>query len=178
MQDSERDETIRKARRNLYGYAFALTRDSDQAADLLQECMLRTMATRRLPNDERALRAWLFSVLRNLWIDRLRAQRRRSAAHDDLCAAQDTIPAVPPEDAVVNRIAVRQAFLRLSRDHRDVLALVDIGGFSYEETASLLDVPRGTIMSRVSRARLALAQMLSETQVLPFSRTSKGAGND
>ena len=178
MLDSLRDETIRKVRQNLYGYAVALTRDTDQAADLLQDCMLRTMSSSRLPTDERALRSWLFSVMRNLWIDRLRAQRRRKAAHDDLCAERDASPATPHEDVVVNRIAVRQAFLQLSSDHRDVLALVDIGGFSYEETASLLDVPRGTVMSRVSRARLALAQMLSESQVVPFTRASKGARND
>jgi RNA polymerase sigma-70 factor (ECF subfamily) len=80
------------------------------------------------------------------------------------------------EDRVVNQLAVRQAFLLLSKDHRDVLALVDIAGFSYDEAATLLDIPRGTIMSRVSRARSALARQLAQGAVvgLPLRRGRAG----
>lgn len=77
---------------------------------------------------------------------------------------------------MVNRLAVRQAFMQLGKDHRDVLALVDIGGFSYDETAMMLSIPRGTVMSRVSRARAALMRGLSDDKVVPFP-TRREAGN-
>ena len=76
-------------------------------------------------------------------------------------------------DAVFYRLAVRQAFMQLRKDHRDVLALVDIGGFTYEETGMLLSIPKGTVMSRVARARAALACTLSDTPVIAFAPRRK-----
>jgi RNA polymerase sigma-70 factor, ECF subfamily len=175
---TEHHQVFRKARGNLFGYAFALTGDAEAAADLLQDCIVRAMSSRKVPTDERAVRSWLFRILRNLWIDRMRACRRQDAFQADLSVSQTDALGPSPEDVVVNRIAVRQAFLRLSKDHRDVLALVDIGGFSYEEASEILDVPRGTIMSRVSRARLALSSLLSEMQIAAFPRARKSARHD
>ncbi len=79
------------------------------------------------------------------------------------------------ESVVVNRLAVRTAFMTLSREHRDVLALVDIAGFSYEETAEMVGVPRGTVMSRVSRARQNLARLLAAPQITAFPGRNRRA---
>ena len=76
--------------------------------------------------------------------------------------------------STVTHLAVREAFFLLSENHRDVLALVDIGGLTYDETAELLRIKRGTVMSRVSRARAALAEKLSGPHVVELPRKGKG----
>jgi RNA polymerase sigma-70 factor, ECF subfamily len=158
----------------LFGYAFALTRDREQAADLFQDCVVRAMSARSVPEQDRAFRAWLFAILRNLWTDRIRARRRRGEAHARIAEANEVLVPLPPEAVVINQLAVREAFACLSLDHRDVLALIDIAGFSYDEAAELLAVPRGTVMSRVSRARQALFDLLSDDHMpeLPANVTA------
>ncbi len=159
------DERLRPVSRRLFGYARALAQDADVAADLYQDTIVRAVASRDAPVAERAFRAWLFSIMRNRWIDRLRAERRQPEidAYDDEIGA-GMMP-VGLESVIVNQLAVRQAFATLTLAHRDVLSIVDIGGFSYEEAAQMLGVPRGTIMSRVSRARQALSALLSDDTV-------------
>ncbi|WP_315918170.1 RNA polymerase sigma factor [Mesorhizobium sp. SP-1A] len=155
----------------LFGFAVAMTGDRDRARDLLHDCVARAAAARVRPADEPAFRAWLFTIMRNLWIDQLRAEERRSRAAETLSDAMAPIP-VSLESMVVETFAVRQAFELLSHDHREVLALVDISGFSYQEAADLLSVPRGTVMSRISRARQALAGLLADdgSNVVPLAR--------
>lgn len=155
----------------LYGFAVAMTGDRDRARDLLHDCVVRAAAAPDRPVDEPAFRAWLFTIMRNLWIDQLRAEERRSRMAQTLSDAAAFMP-VSLESMVVESFAVRQAFELLSHDHREVLALVDISGFSYQEAADLLSVPRGTVMSRISRARQALAGLLADDgpRVVPLAR--------
>lgn len=174
MFDPDHQEILQRIKGRLYGYACALTRDREQAADLYQDSLVRAMTSARMPRDERAFRSWLFRILRNLWIDQMRAQRRHRELHEDTGTAQD-LPDSLPDDVLVNHIAVRQAFLKLSKSHRDVLALVDIGGFSYDEAAIILDVPRGTVMSRVSRARVVLSRLLSDVNVTAIDTVRRRA---
>lgn len=157
----------------LYGYAVAMTRDRDAARDLLHDCVARAVSARDCPADEPAFRAWLFTIMRNQWIDHVRAQRRRDSVEAALYDAMAVEP-VSLESTVVNSFAVRQAFDLLSHDHREVLALVDISGFSYHETAALLDIAPGTVMSRVSRARSTLVNLLADKDptVVPLSRNA------
>ena len=160
-------------RRNLFGYACVLCSDTASAEDLYQDAVLRAMSARSVPGEARSFRVWMFRLTRNLWIDTLRSRRHHDAWADEVAGVDcDDRALTGGEEITVNRLAVRQAFLLLSKAHRDVLALVDIGGFSYDETAELLDVPRGTVMSRISRARAALARELSDGQVvaLPLKR--------
>lgn len=158
----------------LFGYAVALSRDRDLAGDLLQECALRAMAARETPASEAAYRAWLFTILRNLWIDHVRMRRRKADMEEAVLADAPAVP-VSLESIVVNAFSVRQAFERLSLEHRDVLALIDISGFSYEEAATILSIPRGTVMSRVSRARQALAGLMSDSTLvnLPLKKRTE-----
>lgn len=175
MFEQRHHDALLEMRRRLFGYACALSPDIASAEDLYQDAVLRAMSARKVPEDPAAFRVWLFRLLRNLWIDRLRASGRLPdlTQEDMLDAASEQTP----EDTVVNRLAVRQAFMTLSKPHRDVLALVDIAGFSYAEAAEILDTPNGTIMSRISRARNILAQRLSEDDkvvALPRSRQARG----
>jgi RNA polymerase sigma-70 factor, ECF subfamily len=151
----------------LHGYAMAMSRDSEVAADLVQDCVLRVLKARKIPRDEAAYRAWLFTIVRNLWRDHLRSTKRLQLIEPMEIVQEDMSPA-SFEASVVNVLAVRQAFENLSDEHRDILALVDIGGFSYEEAAKMLNIPKGTVMSRVSRGRAALAGLLSEDNIVEF----------
>ncbi len=149
MFDRTQEAGILQMRRSLFGYACALSPDVASAEDLYQEAMLRALSARSIPDDQAALRIWLFRIMRNLWIDGLRAAGRLPDFDDDTDI--DDIAPNGGDDLVVNSLAVRQAFRTIPKKHRDVLALVDICGFSYSEASTLLGVLQGTIMSRVSR---------------------------
>ncbi len=151
--------------RVLLSYANALAGDPELARDLTQECAVRALRAKTVPREEPAYKAWLFTILRNLWLDHLRKTRRRNEVLVE--DADEVAPArVEAETVVVNAVAVRMAFEQLSDHHRDVLSLVDVGGFSYLETAEVLGISIGTVMSRVSRARSALASLLSQSNVV------------
>jgi RNA polymerase sigma-70 factor, ECF subfamily len=156
----------------LFGYAVALTRDRDCARDLFQESVLRALAASSVPTCDTAFRSWLFSIMRNRSIDACRSDRRRRRGVDAISMdPPDWIRCEPEPDlaaVIVNQVAVRKAFAELGPLHRDVLALVDVAGFRYAEAASILGVPTGTVMSRVSRAREELCRRLSETAALPL----------
>ncbi|HEY5789359.1 MAG TPA: RNA polymerase sigma factor, partial [Gammaproteobacteria bacterium] len=159
----------------LYGYAVHLAGGSDDARELVQVCALKALAARNIPGDERAYRSWLFRILRNSWFDECRRRRRQPLSWDSLEKAKDTpgnetwLPDVSTvEKRLFNRLAVREGLARLGAEHREVLVLVDMAGFSYQDTAELLEVPIGTVMSRVSRARRRLLQALEEPAVRPL----------
>lgn len=154
--------------RKLFAYARVLCRDTQAAEDLYQDALVRAMSASNVPAGSAQFRMWMFRLLRNLWIDGVRARNRRDRLLADVEGLNTPASGQPGEEAVVNRLAVREAFMQLSKEHRDVLALVDIGGFSYDETAELLGLPRGTVMSRVSRARAALAERLDDSKVVAF----------
>jgi len=168
---------LRSFHRNLFSYACALSTQTAAAEDLYQEALVRAMSAKSVPTEQTAFRVWMFRLLRNLWIDGQRADARtRHHARRESQSDWDGRWSTGGEDVVVSRLAVRQAFMQLGKDHRDVLALVDIGGFSYEETAMMLSIPRGTVMSRVARARAALLRSLSDDRVVAFP-TRREAGN-
>ncbi len=156
----------------LYGFALAISGDRETASDLVHDCIVRAMTARNVPADEAAYRAWLFTILRNLWRDHLRASSRGASIDLDNVAEVD-FSLQPVEQVIVNAMAVRQALDQLEPDHRDILAVVDIGGFSYGEAARILSIPEGTVMSRVSRARAALATLLRDDQVLQWRQTAR-----
>lgn len=136
-------------------YALALTRDESQADDLVQDALLRGHEHRRGLRPGGNLRAWLFSILRNAFLDQSRAQgaRRRREAQAAALAPQAMDA---PQDAAVRLGQLRAAFLDLPPDQREALALVAVEGLTYAEAARLAEVPMGTLMSRVARARQAL----------------------
>lgn len=138
----------------LFNYAVALTRSRDQAAELVQETALRLLSARHLPKDDAALRAWMFTTLRNHRIDQLRRCGREAELLDHVDTPATDLP-------VEEALSVRAAFHALSFPHREVLAAVDIAGFTYAQTAEILDLPIGTVMSRVARARAAMLAILN-----------------
>lgn len=173
------EDRLQRISSRLFAYGMALTRDRDRASDLFQDAVLRAISARAIPDGDRQFQAWLFVILRNLWIDQARERQREADLRDGLAGSGDGGAGVPSLDgAIVNQMAVRQAFGALSMDHRDILALVDIAGFRYDEAAEILSIPRGTVMSRVSRARQALARLLQDTEIAELPRSARQARRD
>ncbi|GLK81765.1 DNA-directed RNA polymerase sigma-70 factor [Methylopila turkensis] len=156
----------------LYGYALSLCGDRDAARDLLQGCAVKALDHAAQPREAGAARAWLFGIMRNAWIDGLRreAVRRQDPPAEPIGPAPWSY-----EDARIAEITVRQGLERIDPAHREVVELVDLAGFRYAEAADILGVPVGTVMSRLSRARLALLEAIERGNVtsLERSRTSR-----
>ncbi len=106
--------------------------------------------------------------MRNLFIDSLRRRSRAPETLADSDPKDGANEAWHCERALISGITVRMGLRRLSPGHRDIIALVDIAGLSYAETATLLGVPLGTVMSRLSRARRMLLAHISAENVRPF----------
>jgi RNA polymerase sigma factor (sigma-70 family) len=149
----------------LFGYALALTGDAEVARDLLQQSAVNALASLNVPSERRAARAWLFKIVRNAWIDQYRRHKLRT--EDD--------PPVPVEDGswdyedrVIAEITVRQGLSRIDPLQREVIQLVDIWGFRYADAATILEIPVGTVMSRLSRARLSLLDAIAGENLRPM----------
>lgn len=156
----------------LFGYAVSITLNRDAARDLVQECALRALRAARVPSDEAAFRAWLFKILRNVFVDHHRQAARRATIFVDDPDA-DHAPGWRHDETLINAITVRNGLRRLDPAHREIVTLIDISGFSYAEAAGLLEVPVGTVMSRLSRARRALLGHLEENNVHVLHRNRK-----
>lgn len=141
---------------SLRRYARALLRQREQADDLVQDCLERAIAKRKLWKPSGPLRPWLFTIMRNIHRDHLRKHRVQTITLDDMKIVP-SLPAEQPDRLALNELA--SAIDRLPGDQRQVLLLVALEGFSYGETAKMLDIAVGTVMSRPARARKTLRQM-------------------
>lgn len=139
-------------------YALSLTGSVQDADDLLQSALERALA-RNAPSGEDLIK-WLFRVCRNLWIDNYRAAKTREAAvHDPQLEEQSVDGSAQTENSMLLE-KVSAAMEELHADQRAVLELVAVEGKSYKEVATLLDIPQGTVMSRLARARSNLSKIL------------------
>jgi RNA polymerase sigma-70 factor (ECF subfamily) len=142
---------------NLRRFALSLTGTVADADDLLQSTVVRIL-DRGLPDDAELL-PWCLRVCRNLWIDEIRSRSvRRSACKDPVLANEQILEG---EDQVIGEISlgeVQKVLLAMPEQQRVVLELVAVEGYSYKEAAAVLEVPIGTVMSRLARARAALVK--------------------
>ncbi len=151
-------------------YAHALTRNLDAADDLVQDCLERAIRKRGLFGPRGPLRAWLFRILLNLYRNDLRHTRRHGTVPLDDMAIEAATPANQHGRIALAEMA--RALDRLPGEQREALLLVVLDGVSYAEAAAILEVPIGTLMSRLGRARAAL-RVLTGTPTEPRLRTVK-----
>ena len=139
-------------------YALALTRDADAADDLLQDCLERALTRRRLWRPTGTVKSWLFIILHNQFISDRRQMSRRAGDVPMQDALEQSAPDNPMANVALAETA--RAIEALSLEQRTTLLLAAVEGLTYAEAASATGVPVGTIMSRLARARRALADRM------------------
>ena len=151
----------------LYGYAMTLTRDATEAEDLVQETYMRAARALNRPDIDANLKGWMFVIMRNAWLNQVR-HKNAGPLFVDLDSNDSTGDAQNNPHVVylrkLEREQVREAIESLPDAYREIVVLRDIEGFTYQEIATVLDCPAGTVMSRLGRARGRLRKMLSAWQ--------------
>ncbi|MFN3613558.1 MAG: RNA polymerase sigma factor [Rubrimonas sp.] len=145
-------------------FAHALAGDRDEGDDLVQAACAKALSALHQFTPGTRLDAWMFTIIRTGFLDRARSRMRRPTVCDPDAAealSDGGVGARSAEDRLM-LARVRAAMAQLPEDQRAVLALVAIEGFAYREAAEMLDVPLGTVMSRLARARARLADALQE----------------
>ena len=155
---------VREYDRPLRELAYRLLDDHQRMDDVLQEAYAK--AFRSLPRfrGESALGTWLYRIVYNTCLDDLRRQRRTEAREQPVAEAPPTGASVDPGELVAEQTALAAALRTLSSSERAVVLLVDAHGLDYHEASSVLGVPRGTVASRLNRARAALRSALTAAE--------------
>lgn len=154
-------------------YATALLRNSVEAEDLVQECLCRAIARAKPWHMIRDTRAYLFTILHNLYVDRVaRKPNGHDVVSDELVQRKLVV-----KPAQLSRLEIRDlswALDQLPSEQREVILLVGLEGMSYEDAARVLAIPNGTVMSRLSRGRDALRRLMEGAE----DETNEGKAND
>ena len=160
LSDAFQNELVQLLPR-LRRFAHTLSRHGADADDLTQATVERALRSRDQWQPGTRLDSWLYRIMRNLWIDTARA-RVRKERHE---APEDEARSIgeDPRDAIADSLELKRAMAameRLSDEQREVVALILVEGFGYREVSEMLDLPIGTVSSRLVRGRMALLEML------------------
>jgi RNA polymerase sigma-70 factor (ECF subfamily) len=146
---------------NLRAFAVSLCGNIDHADDLVQETLVKAWSNIDSFVEGTNLRAWLFTILRNIYYSEYRKRRREVADPDGAFAAN--LATIPAQTGHMDMLDFRAALQELPSDQREALVLIGASGLSYEEAAGICGCAIGTMKSRVNRARNRLAELLSIT---------------
>ncbi len=168
---------VERYEQKVYGLAYRLTGDYDDAADLAQDAFIKVYRNLGQFRGQAAFSTWLYRVVTNVFLDEMRKRKRRpvvAISLDDSIVTEEgelsrELPShdLGPEDLSAQhelQQTVRAGMQKLPEDYRVVLILRDLQGYTYDEIASMLDINLGTVKSRISRARLALRKVLEERE--------------
>ncbi len=144
---------------HLRAFAISLTGDLVRSDDLVQEALLKGLTSLDRFEAGTNMRAWLFTILRNLFLSE--RKRRRREVEDVDGAFSGRVPVLPEQGARLDMQDLQAALAKLTPEHREALLLIAAQGLSYEETAQICGTNIGTIKSRVNRARTRLSELLS-----------------
>ncbi|NOY26684.1 MAG: RNA polymerase sigma factor [Oligoflexia bacterium] len=145
--------------------ALGLLGDEQEAAEVAQEALLRAFRARARYDAARPFYPWLYSIVRNACFDARDRRRHRALSGLDSDRVGSTEPAADEQLGTARQVArLRAAMEHLSPDHREIIALRHFQDLSYAEIGSLLDLPQGTVMSRLYRARRALLATMEESR--------------
>jgi RNA polymerase sigma-70 factor (ECF subfamily) len=157
------EDVARRYGRKIYNFAYRLTGNPDDAADLVQEVLLRVRKGLQSYTPG-SFEGWLWRITRNAFLDGVRKKQRRptSPLPDDDRAVHGASPS-PDEVLAAVRLSddVQAALLKLPIDFREAVVLCDVVGLTYEEIAEAVEVPVGTIRSRIHRGRKMLRELLT-----------------
>ncbi len=144
-------------------FAMTLTRNAADADDLVQEVCERSITRNHLWNGEGRLESWICAMTRNLWIDEIRKRRVRTGSGTVDAFEQDELPIDAYGEIAVYANQLQKMILSMPEGLASVFLLVSIEGHSYREAADILKIPIGTVMSRLSTARMRLAAVITDT---------------
>ncbi len=154
---------VEGSRAKLYRMAYAWSHDAMLADDLVQEAQMLALQKIEQLKDEAAFDGWIYTILNNVWLGYLRKSRpcediERVVIEDDNS---------PEHEMLVRQIdiMVRSAMSDLPNAQRQVVSLIDLDGLSYSEVAEILQIPIGTVMSRLNRARSALGKAINRNRI-------------
>ena len=140
-------------------YARALTRDGNRADDLVQDTLVRGIAKAHLWQPGTDIRAWLFTIMHHQYVNTVRREARERATVD-IEHVSPTLAATTDPTARRQLIELDRALARLPGEQREVVLLVGLEGMAYESVAQIIDVPVGTVRSRLSRGRERLRELM------------------
>jgi len=163
------DDKVLELIPGLRRYARALTGNAAEADDLVQESLSRALARRDKAAEIRNLRAYLFTILHNAHIDRLNERKRWSYSIPDE-VLENHLPQPAPQTSQIELHDLARALQRLPEEQRQAVLLVGYEGMAYKEAAAALDIPIGTVMSRLSRGREALRRMMAGAPMTDLRR--------
>ncbi|MCC6077468.1 sigma-70 family RNA polymerase sigma factor [Pseudomonas sp. GCM10022188] len=164
------DHHLRELLPRLRRFALSLTRDAASADDLVQATLEKALGAWRGKRGDGDLRAWLFAILYRLFVDGQRRARRYARILALFGGEEERSPST--ED-IVSAHSTLEAFERLPAEQRALLTLVSVEGLSYREVGEALQIPIGTVMSRLSRARQALRALSEGSSGAPALRVLK-----
>ena len=156
---------VSNSRQRLYRMAYAWTHDPHLADDLVQQTLCKALNNQKQLKDFGAAEAWLFRILSNCMKDYYRAKREVLSAEELVIVDNRTPEHESEEQQLVRR--VRRAVRTLPLAQCQVITLVDLEGFTYATVAETLDIPVGTVMSRLCRGRRALREFLMDVRPQP-----------
>jgi RNA polymerase sigma-70 factor, ECF subfamily len=158
LRSREAHHALQQARARLYRVAYSWCHNNALADDLVQETLTKALRKSAQLRDPKARDAWLFTILANCYRDHFRKLRDMDDV-DEIEISHETTPETESSSAEIVGL-VRAAIARLPDAQRQVVTLVDLEGFSYVEVSQILEVPIGTVMSRLCRARSAMRTIL------------------
>lgn len=182
MNDADYEQAVATYYDALYAFGYSLTGNEDDACELTQETYCRLLTKGSQLRDTSKVKSWLFTTLYRVflgWKD-----RRARLPHFEIGSVEAELPVTTPAHVdVLENDAIRDALLELEEHYRTPVMLFYLNDHSYEEIAGILDVPIGTVMSRLSRAKGLLRERLvaraigveRENKILPFERKSNSA---
>jgi RNA polymerase sigma-70 factor, ECF subfamily len=144
-------------------YARALTRAADRADDLVQDTLVRALTKGHLWQPGTDIRAWLFTIMHNQYVNTVRREMRDSATVD-IEQMSSTLAATTDPTGRRQLAELDRALAHLPEEQREVILLVGLEGMAYESAAQILGVPIGTVRSRLSRGRDSLRELMGEKQ--------------
>lgn len=158
LQEKKITSEIEHEMPHLRSFARYLAKNTSDADDLVQECLVRAIANQHQYQPGTNLRAWLTTILRNAFYNTCRKRKREREALSEQAIAADQKSA-PNQEDVIALHEVQSAWTSLSPNHRKVLTMIGIEGMSYQEVAKRTGVSVGTVKSRTSRARHHLSEI-------------------
>jgi RNA polymerase sigma-70 factor, ECF subfamily len=153
-------------------YARALTRSADRADDLVQDTLVRALTKGHLWQPDTDLRAWLFTIMHNQYVNTARREMRNGASVD-IEQLASALPATADPSKGRELVELDRALARLPDEQREVILLVGLEGMGYQSAAQILGVPIGTVRSRLSRGREALRDLMSRPEAKPAAAASE-----